>query len=792
MILYYLKYAIRNFKSNRLVFAGSIVTVFLSTLCISLLYSYLHNELTMDSFHSRSDDIFMFTVRQSPETNPSLLSPEQFFNFNYKDYPEIEAATSIYKFFKNEVLITYEEQSYSSEGIITDSSFFKIFDYNLKIGNDKSILLDMDAVVLSKEFAKKIFGKNNPIGETVEVNFGSRKNYVVKGIVATPPSNSSITFDFILPKNSAEFSRTGPYFILVNKKFNKLDFSRKIENIGNFHPQYKNGKTNIVALKSAYFSNEINNRFFTRHGSKKNIYILFAIIGVIFLISMLNFSNLQIVNINDSLKKIGVQKISGAESKHIFYQKFYEILLIIIFSSILVSIAFVSVLPRFNRLTGIELTTGISHIFAISFVVAVLLMAFAIIYPSAIIYKLSIIKNLKKQLFVTNNLTGRNIIMVLQFSLSLVLLIVSIVVTKQLNLMLNKDLGFESANIISTQIFHEPRYTGNVEEIYKERDKLNEQYQYVTNELRASSSIKKFSQGGIPIETHSNNWKNKKSSSDIVSTNMLSVAPGYEDILNLQLTEGRFFEKDNENDKRKVVINEAAKRFFEITDISTDKLKTPTWFSSPSDIEILGVVKDFNYEHLSVKPRPLIMSYSSQDQSEKFLIQFQDKTTQAGIQFVQKLFSYVNPQETFTYTFLSDDIQKLYQKEKALSQIYSIFTFVAYIISMIGLFTTSLYEIKKRTKEIGIRKVNGAKISEILSMLNKDFVKWVIIAYIIAIPIAYYIMYKWLQNFAYKTELSFWIFGLSGVMAIGITLLTISWQSYRAAARNPVEALRYE
>jgi putative ABC transport system permease protein len=175
-----------------------------------------------------------------------------------------------------------------------------------------------------------------------------------------------------------------------------------------------------------------------------------------------------------------------------------------------------------------------------------------------------------------------------------------------------------------------------------------------------------------------------------------------------------------------------------------------------------------------------------------FLIQFEEGATQAGIQFVRQLFNKNNPGGTLDYTFLSDDIQLMYDKEKRLGEIFILFTIVAYIISAIGLFTISLYETRKRIKEIGIRKVNGAKVSEILAMLNKDFLKWVAVAFVIATPIAYFAMHKWLENFAYKTNLSWWIFALAGLLALGIALLTVSFQSWKAASKNPIESLRYE
>jgi putative ABC transport system permease protein len=316
-------------------------------------------------------------------------------------------------------------------------------------------------------------------------------------------------------------------------------------------------------------------------------------------------------------------------------------------------------------------------------------------------------------------------------------------------------------------------------------------YQFVKNELESHTSIETYSQGGSPIEPYPMPWNLQGDKNDYTTQNTLIVSPHHPSLLGLKLKEGRFF--DTEMDKsreNKVVINEAAKKFWGIVDISQSRLLNKYW-SRDIGYEILGVIKDFNYEHLSVRPRPLVMLYF-EDVDANFLIKFKEGAIQSGLQFVQQLYSKINPGESFQYSFLSEEIAALYQKEKRLSQIYLMFTLIALLISATGLFTIALYDTHKRTKEIGIRKVNGARVSEILTMLNKDFIKLVAIAFVIAIPIVYYAMNKWLENFAYKTDLSWWIFALAGLLALGIALLTVSWKSWKAATRNPVEALRYE
>ncbi len=793
MLKHYLKYAIRTFKSNRLIFIGSIVSVFLSALCISLLFTYIHNELSMDHFHKRAKDIYLLTVQQSAGSTVEAIEANLFFDFNYRNYPGIDNLTTIKKYKKGEVKFAYGETSFSPEGIVVDSTFFEIFDFKLKTGDRKTILNDPEAVIITDKFARKLFGSEDPVGQVVQIDERVGKLYTIKGIVESPPSNSSITFDFILPDQSADFSRAGGNFILVNDNFNRRDFVEKIRNLGNVHPQFKNSRMDIMALDDVYFNggNVDFKGIFSKSGNKKGIYILYAIIGVIFLITLLNFSNLQVIVINESLKNIGINKISGSGSRPVFYQKLVELILLIVLSVILITIGFVIVLPYLNQIIGTELSPRLSQIFLANLVILSLLVASAMIYPSLVFFKVPVLNSLKNQIFQGNQLVGRNTLVIVQFALSFVLLVASIVVAKQLKLMLNKDLGFSSENVICTKLFYDLPFMGD-EEAYKEQSaKMEKNFQYINDKLESNGAIERFSQGLSPIEPFSMPWKLKGEMTDYTAMNALTVTPGYLDLLGLKLAEGRFFEKGRDKQRgNQVVINEAAKASWGILDISKARILNKYW-SDKDGYEVIGVVKDFNYQHLSVKPQPLVFLYF-EDPDADFLIKLKKGATQSGLTFIKQLFNQMNPGGTFNYTFLSDDIEALYQREKRLSEIYIFFSIIAYVISAIGLFAISFYDTRRRTKEIGIRKVNGARISEVMAMLNRDFIRWVTIAFVVACPVAWYAMHKWLENFAYKTTLSWWIFALAGLLALGIALLTVSWQSWKAATRNPVEALRYE
>jgi putative ABC transport system permease protein len=792
MLKHYIKYALNNFKSNRLVFAGSIATIFLGTLCISLLFTYIHNELSMDDFHKREGDIYLMTFKDSPESKPEAWEADLFFKFNYKDYPEIESFSSIKKYREGEIKFTYNEHSFSPAGIIADSTFFEVFDFPLKTGEKTTILHDPDAIIFSSEMAQRIFGEEDPIGKFVTITFKREKVYTVKGILEPIPSNSSISFDFIIPDHSMRYSRMGGNFILANNNFNEVEFAEKIKDLGHERERYKNGTSGIFPLSKMYFEgNNIDTRgIISKHGNRGNIKVLYAIIGVIFIISLVNFTNLQVININSSIKNIGIKKVIGAGSKHLFLQKIVELILLIFISSLILSMTFNAVLPFFNNIARVNLNPPQWQFFLINILILSFLISAAMIYPSFAYLHIPVTNSLKKQVSAQPKLAGKRLLTTVQFALSFVLLIGSFVIVKQLNLMLDKDLGFNSKNIICTKLFYEPQFNESQtrEEMMEQYKDYQNSFQFVKNELTNHSSIKNFSLGYSPIDPSEMPWKLKNDEKEYTTEKMLIVTPEYANVLGLDILEGRFFERNRDKSRdKKVVINEAAKKYWGITDISTQQLNSSSW----GDYEIIGVVKDFNFEHLSIRPQPLVILYF-EDMEANFLIQFEEGATQEGIQFVRQLFSKNNPGGTLDYTFLSDDIQLMYDKEKRLSEIFILFTIVAYIISAIGLFTISLYETRKRIKEIGIRKVNGAKVSEILAMLNKDFIKWVVIAFVIATPIAYYAMHKWLDNFAYKTSLSWWIFALAGVLAMGIALLTVSFQSWKAASKNPIESLRYE
>lgn len=737
----------------------------------------------------------MIVVQTSPGSGFEAIQARLFFNFNYKNYPEVESLVSLQKYRKDEIKVTFGESSFSPEVLIADSTLFSVFDFNLLIGNKKTILSNPKNAIITADYARKIFGDKDPIGQEIKVTASDVKTYTINGVVARLPSNSSITFDLILPSHSGSFNQLGADFLLVNINFNQEKFVKKIEQTGQFHPQFRESKVSIVSLNDIYFNkNGSNNSYhyiFTRFGDKKNVYVLLVIMIVVFAITALNFSGFQIILINSELKNIGIGKILGINAWEQFMQKTVEVVLLIFLSAMVVTISFLAVLPYFDSFAKVTLSKSVFEIVVLNFTIIISLFVLAMLYPSVITLKIPIMDSLKGKLYAGSFLISQKAIVTIQYTLTITSVVASLVIFRQVSLMLNKDLGFESKNIIRVKMFRRLPDSRLVENWRKNREEQKKNYLYVLNEMSSIPSITGFTQGVSPLDPYIMPWKLKGSEKDFLSQNVLIVNPGYLKLLGLKISKGRFF--DTEKDKSralKVVINEEAKKFWAINDIKECRILNKYWEDSIG-YEIIGVVKDFNYQHLSIKPQPLFMVYF-EDIDNDFLIKLKDGSEQSGLQTISGLFKEVNPGEDFSYTFLSDEISAMYQKEKRLSQIYFIFTIIALLITTIGIFVIAIYDAQRRTKEIGIRKVYGATIGEIMLMLNKDFVKLVLIAIVIACPIAWFAMHKWLENFAYKTELSWWIFVLAGVVSIGIALLTVSWQSSGAARKNPVESLKYE
>ena len=801
MLWFYLKYTLKSFRSNKLIAFGSLLSIVLGVLSSFLIYQWVHNELTMDRFHKNAEHIYLMTGKNSPLSEFKPTEPGAYYKLDYNNYPHIKKKLTVTQYHENDVKLIYNKTEYSGEGMMVDSTFFDFFDFELSVGDPEHILDDPENIILTSGLSKKIFGDKNPLGQTLKLECTRTGTYKVAGILADIPSNSSLEFDFLVPRHSqGNWGRMGAELILVDDGFESNVFKDNIS--------YKRGKRDMevslspLPFKSIYFDHHFNNSFRTKFGYIENVKTMIAISIIILLISFLNFVNLQTTGFFSQARLMGIKKVNGASKLNLITQLLCDRIVYVLVSSAAIYITYLLIYPYYSQFLGFEIHhQPLWDLMLIAGATSIISMISAL-FPLLQLAKIDVYTALLGRLSGVGSSVISKSLTTIQYAITIVLMISAFFVFRQLDFMLNKNLGLSYKNIVSIKLMDEIAWDRTIQrteeearEFYRvQMEKQNSVQTYIMDQLSSNPDVLHVSRGMLPIgtEAYPMSWKIVGDNPEYTTENMLVVNPNYNDILDLKLVEGRFFSDSLDKSRQpKVVINEAAKRLWNIGDIEGQHLANQSWGGEKKPYQITGVVKDYHYEHLSHRIKPLMMLVMI-DFEDPFLIRFQKGRLNEGITFIKSLQEEISPNKLFSYTLLEDKIRAQYEKEKRLSQVYLFFTLLALFISSIGLFTFALYETRKRTKEIGLRKVNGASIREVVRMLNYTFLRWVALAFVIGCPIGYYLMDRWLQTFANKINLDWWVFALVGLVTVALALLTVSWQSWRVARQNPVEALRYE
>jgi putative ABC transport system permease protein len=507
--------------------------------------------------------------------------------------------------------------------------------------------------------------------------------------------------------------------------------------------------------------------------------IILAITGILILvIACSNFINLSTATAAKRAKEIGVKKIIGSMKKDIFFQVMAEIFIYCIMSLILAIVLLAITLPVLNKFSGIILNfnvffnkTGLLLITLMPIVVTIL----AGIYPTFFINRFKLIETVKGKSNVNNQKPWlRGGLVAMQFTIFIVLIVSTITINKQINLMRSQNPGFNKENVL----------------VVKNMFYLGDQMASFKNELLKSPSIisASFSSSIPSMDDFAGNAFRQKGQKEKYLMDRMQVDADFLKTLDTKMVDGHFFSNNLKSENNLAIINEQADKLLGWSD-SNYKILTDI-NGGEHDFQVIGIVKDFHMKSLRENAKPLVLFVS--DMSNYLAIRIQPGDISTMLDRVKDQWGKFNNDAPFEYFFLDQSFDAQYRSEERLSKIIGLFTLVAIIIACLGLFGLVSYTATQKIKEIGIRKVNGARISEVLIMLNKDFVKWIAIAFAIATPIAWFVMQRWLENFACKTDLSWWIFVVTGFLTLGIALITVSFQSWKAATRNPVEALRYE
>ncbi|MCG6189818.1 ABC transporter permease [Maribellus maritimus] len=804
MIKYYLKTTFRNLLRNRFYSAINIVGLSIGITACILIMLYVQFELSYDKFNEKADRIYRVNGLEVlngdnynlPHTSPPLAGVMK------DEIPEVEEAVRLTHYWP--MILEYKDKILNvSKTCFADPNFFKIFSTSFIYGDPSTALLDPYSVVLTETTAKRYFGNENPIGQTL-----SRKNYTgftVTGVIEDFPENSDIKPDFIGSFKSRSYNNSMNWFqnsfytyVLLKEGFSNRDVDEKLKSIvkkyvGPYVKEYKGVSLEELMAKGnrqEYYTQpltEIHLDNTVKAGleplGNSNYLIIFSIIAVfILVIACINYMNMSTAQSVNRAREVGLKKSLGSNRKKLVLQFLSESVLITLAALTLAMILIKIFLPAFNALIDKQLVFNYMNDFGTIPLFLVLGIAIGILagaYPAFFLASFDPIKVLKGIHF-SDGSHGklRSGLVVFQLIVTIVLFSGTFFISKQLNFLQEQKLGFNKENMV----------------IIENTNYLGPQLSLLKNELLAQPGVLQVTNSnGIPgrdmyYETFAHDLSNVDRHVSVIWTDV-DFLKAYD----IELTQGRFFEEGNQANAKSIVLNETALKELNIKDPIGKKIYKGQK-TDATTFTIIGVIKDFHFEslHKEVSPLGIYNNNEMLKYNGRFLSVRISGDIQKNLKKIQQIWDKFTGGQSFDYVFLDEDFGRLYTTEVRTRKIVSVFSALAILIACIGLLALAAFVAEQRTKEIGVRKVNGARIGQILYSLNRNFMKWVVIAFVISCPIAYYTMNKWLQDFAYKTSLSWWVFALAGLAALVITIITVSWISWRAATRNPVEALRYE
>lgn len=806
----YFKIAFRNIFKNKLFSLINILGLAVGIACAIVILLFVQDELSYDQFHSKKDRIVRVTrewLNQDGESNLHLarVAPP-IGTLLINDYPQtIERMVRILSDYNTKLKynnkIFIEEKFYWAE-----KDFFKIFDFKLIEGNKEAALAKPGSVVISQSMAKKLFGNEDPIGKTI--NYEDQADLLVTGIFEDVPRNSHFKFDYLGSLISLynvfgrDFFETNwssnnyaTYLLLGNARL-KEELQTNIPSFINKHygaaikrhtghdPTQPPSKTNLLHLQNLtdiHLYSNLNSEF-EQNGDITNVYLFSAIAVFILLIACINFMNLATAKSSKRAKEIGMRKVLGAYKKQLVYQFIGESLFITFFA-VIISIGLLeAALPALNNFIGKELAVNYTQNFAAVggiFLIALLVGLISGSYPAFLLSSFKPSSVLKGN---SQPGSGRSLfrttLVVAQFTISIVLIISMSVVSNQMEYFKNKKLGFNKDQIV----------------ILPASESMRENLDGFKSILLQNPNITSAATSDlIPSDKLLNSWgaERYENNSTVPLGFRLAVVQVDNDFIDtyqFKLLAGRKFSREfSTDDSSSYIINEfAAKRLGWSPDEAIGK---PLVYGDVPGT-IVGVLADFNFESLHNEVSPIIF-VNTKTNGRNFSIRLSGNIP-AAIDFLIGIWEKYNPDYPFEYSFLNEDFDSLYKSEEQLGEIFGVFSFLAVFIACLGLLGLASFAAEQKTKEIGIRKVLGATVTNIVSRFTFEFVKLILIANIIAWPIAYYGMNLWLNNFAYKSDITISIFISAGVIALLMAVATISFQAVKASLTNPAKTLKYE
>lgn len=813
MIKNYIKIAWRNLTRNKVSSIINISGLSIGLACLLLIGMYIRDELSYDRCFKDADRIYRVNIDVKRGSARFVVghTPPPVGNALVKSFPEVESYTRI--FMPGNEIIHYEIHGQKNsltekKVLVVDANFVKFFNYPLVAGDASTCLNGVHSLVITQQAAKKYFGDISPIGKTLVFN-GDGTPYTVTAVLKDIPKQSSLQFDVLRPSASARvikyfdwswiWLQMGTYVKLkpqiagnpANVARLEAKFPKTIAQLTNnlkFGQPYGIFKLQPLVDVHLYSAN-IGSRYF-QQSDIKYVYIFLVIALFIMLLACVNFMNLSTAQSGKRSKEIGIRKVLGSLRKQLIRQFLVEALLYSVCAGIGALVITILVLPAFNQLADKSISADVflNYKVWIGFLSLVLVTGLlAGSYPAFFLTSFKPVSVLKgNSLFKAsgNAFFTRNALVVFQFTVSTILLICTIVVYKQLIFNQTKDLGFDKENVV---IISNPANLGAGAEAF--RQELLKQ----PGVINASLST------GLPAgDSFGDNYVPEANPANIteatgIDLSSFMVDEAFVPTLKLKVVNGRAFSK-NFADSSSVILNElAAKQIGWENPIG----KTITYPGNNNQkFTVIGVVKDFNTDSFRSSIAPYALFYTTSKtyniRSSYLTVRIKPGNYAATLNAIQNKWKQFAPNLPFDYSFMDAAFNSLYRSDQTISKVLTTFTVLSIIVACLGLLGLAIFTAERRTKEIGIRKVLGASVQNVVVMLSKDFLLLLLIASVIAFPIAWYAMNKWLQDYAYRTNISWWIFALASGLTVIITLVTISFQSVKAAIANPVKSLRSE
>ena len=795
MIKNYLILAIKNLRKQRVFSFINILGLTVGITCCFMIFLFILNEMSYDNFHKNGKDTYRIMrtssvngeYREIPYVSPAYATAL------VNDYPD--AIKQAVRVMSDNDLISYKNISFNEKNIyLTDSNFFQFFNFSLIKGNAATVLKNPNSIVLTKTTAKKYFGNEEAVGKVLQ--FNKEQQLKVTGVCEDVPVNSHLQFDMIIslstlrsivsPDWFTQFPSNNMFtYVQLNSAVDPAQLQKQFpafmdKYLGEFYATsgFKMGLI-IKPLDKIYFSSDAFDN--VKHGNKKMVYVFMSIAILILVIACINFINLATARASDRSKEVGLRKVLGAVRKQLVGQFILESILYATIACLL-SIGFLQLLmPAYTHLLGYELpsywTNPRIYIFIVGVILVVGLLAGS--YPALMLSSFSPIDSLKGKL--KRGKGGaffRKTLVVFQFGISVLLIISVVVIMKQMNYVRNSDLGFDKEQSMIVKF----------DNLAISRNGLQFKNELLNIPAVKNVSLMSGEPGGFH-DTYSFETEANPNEKFLFNTEFTDL--DFVKTLGLKIIAGRDFSESFQTDSSEAVLinrNAATKLGYTpeqaigkwIRNVSRDSLRR----------KIVGVMEDYHYVSLKDPIGPLVISPGSDRRLA--LIKLTAGNLPSTIGAIKKVYASSAPDYPFEYNFLDERFDRLYRTESRQGTVLSIFSAIAIFIACLGLFGLASYTAIKRTKEIGVRKVLGSSVQNIVLLLSKDLLKPVLLGTIIAIPVGYYVINKWLQGFAYRIGFHWWMFAAAVLTAVTIAMLTVSFQAIKAAIANPVKSLRTE